>query len=535
MAFKDELLGHLRRFAPAPFLFVGAGISRRYLGSDGWEELLRRYAAEAGQPYEYYASSADQDLPRIASLIATDLHEPWWKDERFEASRKYFEGQSGGSQWALKAEISKDLADELDRLPKRDALAEELNRLRSAVVDGVITTNYDALLEHVFPDFEVFVGQDQMLFAQPQGIGEIYKIHGSVEAPNSLVLTAEDYSHFNERNAYLAAKLLTVFVEHPVIFIGYSISDENVFAVLRSIASILTKEKIQELQDRLIFIQWDESADEPKLSPIPFVADGYTIPMLGATVSDYDELFEVLGSLERRFPARVLRQLKERVYELVQTNDPKQKLFVQDLDADVDANNVDVVLGVGAIDKQLEQSYKGLGRSDLAEDVLKDDRNFDALRVVTEVLPTISRNTHVPVFKYLREAGLLEDDGELRSEMVIDPRVTARVESFGDHFRIPSGYEKRAAVAINQAGDFAGLTANCDPRDVLIYAGALDRDKQDPAALRRFLLDHRRPESGDETFFRTQWYRGVCLYDWLQYSKRPKPARRRRPRGKRPG
>jgi hypothetical protein len=441
MPFREELREHLRRFAPAPFLFVGAGISRRYLKSEGWEELLRRYASATGQPFEYYAYSADQDFPRIASLIAADLHEPWWKDKRFEASRKFFKDQSGGSQWALKAEISRDLSGALDRLPKRGPLADELKGLRSATVDGIITTNYDLLLEHVFPDFEVFVGQDQMLFAQPQGIGEIYKIHGSVESPNSLVITAEDYAHFNERNAYLAAKLLTVFVEHPVIFIGYSISDKSVLAILRSIASVLTNEKIQELQDRLIFIQWDESsATEPALAPIPFVADGYTIPMLSATVSDYGDLFEVLGSLERRFPARVLRQLKERVYELVQTNDPKQKLFVQNLDSDIDASNVDVVLGVGAIEKQLEQSYKGLGRSDLADDLLKDDRDFDALRVVTEVLPTFSRNTHVPVFKYLRAAGLLDDDGELRGETVVDDRVVSRLASISEHFRVPTGY-----------------------------------------------------------------------------------------------
>src|SRR5207244_2862577 len=110
--------------------------------------------------------------------------------------------------------------------------------------------------------------------------------------------------------------------------------------------------------DRLIFIEWDEDATDPTLEPIPFVTDGYTIPMLRARVPDYVELFEVLASVERRFPARILRLLKERVYELVRTNDPKGKLFVQDLEPDIDAAEVDVVLGVGAIEKQLERSYR---------------------------------------------------------------------------------------------------------------------------------------------------------------------------------
>ncbi len=530
MAFKEDLTAHLGRLS-APFLFVGAGLSRRYLGLDGWEDLLRKYAELAGQPYEYYASTADGDFPRIASLIAADLHERWWKDPAFEASRGYFEGQTGGAQWALKAEISRELADSLDSLPKRGAMADELAKLRNAVVDGVITTNFDPLLEHVFPKFEVFVGQDQMLFAHPQGVGEIYKIHGSYESPDSLVLTAEDYETFNERNAYLAAKLLTVFVEHPVIFLGYSISDPNVFAVLRSIASVLTNENIAELQDRLIFIEWvDDSKETSTLQPIPFMTDGFAIPMQSAKVTDYGDLFQVLGGLERRFPAPVLRQLKERVYELVKTNDPKGKLFVQDLEADIDAAEVDVVLGVGAIEKQLQRSYKGLDRNQLADDVLSGKTDLDPRRVLTEVLPSIGRHIHVPIYKYLREAGLLEDDGALRDEASVDKRVAYRVDHIQDHFEVPGTYKKRAEAAVDAAGDFKNLIEASDPLHVLIYIGALPAKKQDPDALRRFLLKYPPDEMGEKIFYTTQWYKAVCLYDWLQFAKRPKRRPKRRAR-----
>jgi hypothetical protein len=88
------------------------------------------------------------------------------------------------------------------------------------------------------------------------------------------------------------------------------------------------------------------------------VAEGFTIPVLTATVSNYLDVFGVLGELERKLPARVLRQLKELVFELVRTNDPTGRLYVQDLTADVDANSVDVVFGVGAIEK-LTASYIG--------------------------------------------------------------------------------------------------------------------------------------------------------------------------------
>lgn len=529
MAFKADLKAHLDALPAAPFLFIGAGLSRRYLGLDGWEALLRRYAGVAGQPFEYYATSANGDFPKIASLIATDLHEPWWKEAAFQESRELYGDRVRGSQSALKAEVSKGLRECLNDLPTGGALAMELDLLRGATIDGVITTNYDPLAPHVFPEFEVFVGQDQMLFANPQGVGEIYMIHGSSEDPDSLVLTAEDYERFNERNAYLAAKLLTVFVEHPVVFLGYSLTDRNVFEIIRSIASVLTQDRIGELQDRLIFIEWDKDSQRPQLSPIPFVADAYTVPMQGAKVADYTEVFEVLGSIERRFPAQMLRRLKERVYELVQTNDPKDKLYVQDLEPDMDAAEVEVVIGVGAIEKQLARSYRGLGRDDLAEDVLSGGTDLDPRRVLTEVLPFIQRNVHCPVFKYAREAGLLEDDGALKDKASVHERVAYRIEHYADHFKVPAGYSKRARAAIEAAADFKGLAGGeCKPVEVLIFAGQLPDDKQDTAALKRFLTKHRKPEAGDETWHITQWNRALCLYDWLQYGRRAKPPRRRR-------
>jgi hypothetical protein len=41
---QDELAAHFKSFQTAPFLFVGSGMSRRYLGLENREGLLRRFA-----------------------------------------------------------------------------------------------------------------------------------------------------------------------------------------------------------------------------------------------------------------------------------------------------------------------------------------------------------------------------------------------------------------------------------------------------------------------------------------------------------
>ncbi len=92
---------------------------------------------------------------------------------------------------------------------------------------GVITTNYDSILENIFKDFTVLVGQDSLLLANTLNIFEIFKIHGCSTNPNSIILNEMDYENFDRKLKYLSAKLLTIFVEHPIIFIGYGLGDDR--------------------------------------------------------------------------------------------------------------------------------------------------------------------------------------------------------------------------------------------------------------------------------------------------------------------
>lgn len=122
-----------------------------------------------------------------------------------------------------------------------------------------------------FPDHEVYIGQEDLLFSNTQSVGEIYKIHGCASHYDSLVLTDSDYQDFHKLNPYLAAKLITIFVEHPVIFIGYSMQDENIISLLSSIVSVLDQDKLSKLSRNLIFLQ--KSKRETCVSY--FLASGY--------------------------------------------------------------------------------------------------------------------------------------------------------------------------------------------------------------------------------------------------------------------
>jgi SIR2-like domain len=525
--FRDELRGQLAKSRAAPFLFVGAGLSRRYLDLDDWESLLRRLAQPTGKPFDYYFASADGDFPSIATLVAEDLHDMWWIEDRFASSRKRFEGKLKTSSSALKAEASIYLSDSLTALPTSGPLAEELELLKKVVVDGAITTNFDPLLEHLFPDFRVFVGQEQLLFEDPQGVGEIYKIHGSHEALDSLVLTRADYDAFHGRNPYLAAKLMTIFVEHPIVFLGYSLTDRNVASILGSIASCLnTKERIERLTDRLIFVQWDKTASQPSMAQSVIPVDGNPIPVMTVTVADYLNVFSVLGDLRRRFPAKLLRQLKEQVYELVLEGDPKDRLYVLPLEPGADAREVELVFGVGAIQKV--RSYVGLSRDDLVDDVIGDGTGLNDLRVVQEALPSIlSHPGNVPVFKYLRASGLLDDQGKLIDPNTVASKVAKVVANREERLGLNKSYQKAAKKCVETHKTLQGLVAAELWYHVLNFIPALDKARLDLDELRQFLVNS---EPGRQDQYRSQWVKMVCLYDWLRYGREVRRMRRRPPR-----
>lgn len=238
MSIKEKLVAHFQSAPSTPFLFIGSGFSRRYLGLEDWEALLRKFCTNI-KAFEYYLTTGNGDLPSAASLMAIDFHEMWWSSPDYEASREKNKAKVRDKTSALRIEIT----NYLNSLSLADLMAseykEEIELLSKLNVDGIITTNWDLLLEKLFPDYKVFIGQSELLFSNPQSIAEIYKIHGSASRAASLVLTREDYDEFESKNPYLAAKLITLFVEHPIVFIGYSLTDKNIAALLKSIVAVL--------------------------------------------------------------------------------------------------------------------------------------------------------------------------------------------------------------------------------------------------------------------------------------------------------
>ena len=293
----------------------------------------------------------------------------------------------------MKIEISNYLSNIKTQITKDPLLVAEIELLRESVIDGIITTNWDRFLENIFKDFEVFIGQENLIFSPTQGVGEIYKIHGCCSEPNSLVLTEDDYNNFESRNAYLAAKLITIFTEHPIIFIGYSLQDDNINKLIKSIVTCLSNDNLTKIQNRLIFVNFNPNINKSTIAPSHKTYENYHIPITTIETSSFIELFEVLKSLKRKIPAKILRKLKKQVYDFVISSDAREKLYVMDINDADDFENLEVVYGVGVKSRLNDSGYTGIGVDDLFEDIVFDNRNFDPEKILQYTLPKLIRNS----------------------------------------------------------------------------------------------------------------------------------------------
>ncbi len=196
----------------------------------------------------------------------------------------------------------------------------------------MITTNYDTFFESIFDGYKTFVGQDELIFSQLQGIAEIYKIHGSVDKADTIVINREDYDECHEKGKYLAAKLMTIFMEYPIIFMGYSITDLDIRSILTDMVQCLPKDRLPLLQKRFVFVEYDENMVGAMVSSHSMVINDKNIEMTKIMLSDFGVLYEELSKKRAAFPVKLLRRFKDDLYNFVITSEPTEKMRVAPLE-----------------------------------------------------------------------------------------------------------------------------------------------------------------------------------------------------------
>ena len=114
----------------------------------------------------------------------------------------------------------------------------------------LITTNYDKLAESLANDNFHSLSPGKPI-PKSSAKTKIYHIHGSVDSPDNMVVTAEDYFRFINYDSYFSRKLSVCLHENLVVILGYSLSDTNLKAIINEYKGFSSE---QYIPSNIIFI-----------------------------------------------------------------------------------------------------------------------------------------------------------------------------------------------------------------------------------------------------------------------------------------
>ena len=164
----------MEQFDTTPFLFIGSGLSRRYLNLPDWKGLLRHFAERISDDefaYESYENKARAleckmgVMPKIAELIQREFDKKWFEcAEVRQANASELELIHRGVS-PFKVELSHYLKEQTVINTEYQTEIDKLKEISEKSITGVITTNYDSFLEDIFSGFTKYVGQSQLIFS----------------------------------------------------------------------------------------------------------------------------------------------------------------------------------------------------------------------------------------------------------------------------------------------------------------------------------------------------------------------------------
>lgn len=506
--FTQQLNELIASFPTIPFLFVGSGISRRYYNLPNWETLLKHFSSLIGNndlKFSQYINKTGGDFPKIGTLLEQEFNEWWFENpNNFKLSDKSMSCiLSGGSPF--KCAISEYLKSNSITVPKYAEEIKKFTEISSKHIAGFITTNYDDFIEKHSDSYKLYSNQDELLFSPLQNIGEIYKIHGTLDDPPSIIITERDYNIFTSKSKYLTAKLLTIFVEYPIIFLGYSLRDPNMQQIISNICDCLTEDKLNTLSNRFFIVERTKDNEKDNISIASTVIDQKVLPFTRIALSDFGNLYTALKGKKLSLPVKILRFFKNEFYTYVLTNTPSSQLKVAYID-DKNIRNEDLVMAIAAPDAFGKFGLTGIDGPQWYSNYLLKNIKYSADDLLEFAYPVVIKsNQKLPIYKYLKEA---------KKE---HPQVEPNTPVFNNLFN--TTILKRRNKLSEKSLSFANLLGSTLHHHLNYIIDNITEDNVNLNELEEFLLStlNKNPNILTEKSISTEFKRLIRIYDWLKY------------------
>lgn len=439
-----KFLENLRSNNEFPIIFIGSGITQRYYkNAPTWDSLLKKIWDEANVNQSYFSrynqlsEKYNNNSFDIYTHLADELEQKY--DQVFFDENVQIDGLTPESaHYNRISPFRKRIASIFSSLKPRDGVDTEIeyffNMLKKARL--VVTTNYDSFIESHLKNISIRVG-NKGLFEPSDMLNELYKIHGSIDNANSIVITSNDYEKLERTSAIVNAKILSQLTLSPIIFFGYSLTDRSVQTLLRDLASNMPF-SIEKAAKRIGVVDYQKGSKEIEET----MADtSYGVHYTKLSTDNFEEIYKDIAKVNQGISPLEISKYQNAFRQIIDTKG-RQGELKQVLTSFVDLNKLPEELKSKNLVVALGDSrflYKYPNYADYVKDYFLGKEEMPLEIAVKFILKTSSIST-LPVSKYVARI----KKGDLTLKDTDKDKMNQRLSTFPtfDSLKIPGTPKK---------------------------------------------------------------------------------------------
>ncbi|APO43355.1 hypothetical protein BS614_04330 [Paenibacillus xylanexedens] len=483
-----------------PIVFIGSGISKRFLVDfPDWPNLLREFWEKAGLQNFY------GELNNTRSQVQREYPDFNEKETEHEAyiqlgarlEREYNllfnQGDLSIHNFSQKdafltklSPLKKAIANRFENYSFRDGFEEEYESFVKMLLKTqiILTTNYDTFIEKSYDEASAYkitkyIGQ-RGFFKDTYDYAELYKLHGCAESPDDIVLTKEDYIKFEKNSVLISAKIISIMLNSPIIFMGYSLTDVNVRRIIKDFTRSISDEEVQLLEDRLILIEWSEGEEELIEEVLNDRDLGCKLKVL--KTNNFKKVFDKISAVNQGVAPSEVRKYKHVIKELIVDSGKKGSLNsllvspmqLEEVERRIGDNKLIVALGDATYIFQMPDLLSYVYNYFFESDVIHTD-------IALRYIASQPDNSRIPFLKYIKEV----DVDQTNLHNFDKDKIKRRITKFSDVGECTRTISASYKIKRNSLQAIIDLKFKEEKEfDVIAYnAQALDRDQ-----LREYLL-----------------------------------------------
>lgn len=486
-----------------PVLFIGTGVSLRYINNSySWDGLLKKVIEDVSGNEELYLnikSHHQQGEVYMYPAIAEDVENYFNKTLENDRNGKFkeindifFEGMKKGKNVSrFKIYLSKILSNLDFKEDMKDEIA-AFKKIRKNI-SSIVTTNYDKITETIF-EFMPLIGND-ILLSNPYG--SVYKIHGCVDKPESIIITENDYKSFRERYELIRAPLLSLFIHNPIIFLGYNLGDDNIKTLLKTIFSYVdvNSDISEKIRDNFLVVEYKKDIMETEVAEYDIVIEpNVNIKINKVKTDNFLQVYSALSDLHLPISALDVRKVQSIVGDIYAGTKGVRVYVTEDINS---LNNNDKVLAIGS-KKTIQYQYQT--QKELKRNYFKIIEESDAQRISIIDKYQISTAQYFPIFGFLTiNPSLQTKDKLIKIQKQKIKELTQRIEK---NVRVHN--EHNSLVDIENDDTIPQSSKN----SAMVYA--ILHHQIDVEQLEQYLMNYQDNDTSD-------YNRLLVLYDYTKY------------------